>query len=55
MMQLAGDGELMAYLHHGFWHPMDSSRDYKYLNDLWATGQAPWEVWNTRRRLRLTA
>jgi glucose-1-phosphate cytidylyltransferase len=46
MMQLAHDGELMAYLHDGFWHPMDSSRDYKLLNDLWAAGQAPWKTWD---------
>ena len=32
----------MAYLHDGFWHPMDNSRDYQYLNDLWNRGEAPW-------------
>ncbi len=42
LMHLARDGELMAYRHTGFWHPMDSSRDYKYLNDLFATGNPPW-------------
>jgi len=41
-MQLAADGELMAYRHDGFWHPMDSSRDYKHLNDLCDSRQAPW-------------
>ena len=35
LMRLARDGELMAYPHDGFWHPMDSSRDYQFLNDLW--------------------
>ncbi|HKI35325.1 MAG TPA: glucose-1-phosphate cytidylyltransferase [Gemmataceae bacterium] len=45
MTELARDGELMAYRHDGFWHPMDSSRDYKFLNDLWAAGQAPWASW----------
>jgi glucose-1-phosphate cytidylyltransferase len=49
LMQLARDGELMAHLHDGFWHPMDNSRDYKYLNDLWATDQAPWKTWETPR------
>lgn len=39
---LAGDGELMAYRHHGFWHPMDCSRDHRYLNELWHAGKAPW-------------
>jgi glucose-1-phosphate cytidylyltransferase len=44
LIQLARDGELMGYQHDGFWHPMDTSRDYKYLNDLWARGEAPWAV-----------
>jgi len=48
LMDLARDGELMAYVHDGFWHPMDNSRDYKYLNDLWAARTAPWKVWDTR-------
>jgi glucose-1-phosphate cytidylyltransferase len=45
LMDLARKSELMAFLHDGFWHPMDSSRDYKYLNDLWSRGQAPWNTW----------
>src|SRR5262249_28445027 len=49
LMQLARDGELMAYLHDGFWQPMDNSRDYKYLNDLWQQGQAPWKTWEAPR------
>ncbi len=47
LMDLARDGELMAYLHDGFWHPMDNSRDHKYLNELWAQGKAPWNTWET--------
>ena len=54
LVQMARDGELMAFLHNGFWHPMDSSRDYKYLNDLWSCGQAPWKTWEDRQ-LRLAA
>jgi glucose-1-phosphate cytidylyltransferase len=46
LMRLAGDGELMAYLHDGFWQPMDNSRDFKYLNDLWAMDRAPWNTWD---------
>jgi glucose-1-phosphate cytidylyltransferase len=42
LIQLARDGELMAYEHDGFWHPMDTARDHRYLNDLWAGGEAPW-------------
>ena len=44
LIQLAREGELMAYLHNGFWQPMDNSRDYKYLNDLWNEGKAPWHT-----------
>ncbi len=36
------DGQLMVYKHEGFWHPMDTSRDYKLLNELWLNGKAPW-------------
>jgi glucose-1-phosphate cytidylyltransferase len=49
LMHLARDGELMAYAHNGFWHPMDNSRDYKYLNDLWAEDKAPWNCWAAPR------
>ncbi|MBU2896846.1 glucose-1-phosphate cytidylyltransferase [Vibrio hepatarius] len=43
--QLALDGELMAYEHHGFWQPMDTLRDKVYLDKLWHSGEAPWKVW----------
>ena len=36
---------LMAFLHNGFWQPMDTLRDKNYLEDLWASGNAPWKVW----------
>jgi glucose-1-phosphate cytidylyltransferase len=49
LMQLARDGELMAHLHDGFWQPMDNSRDYRYLNELWDAGRAPWNNWDTLR------
>jgi glucose-1-phosphate cytidylyltransferase len=42
---LASNGELMAYRHTGFWHPMDTLRDVSYLERLWASGEAPWKVW----------
>jgi glucose-1-phosphate cytidylyltransferase len=44
--QLVQDGELMAYRHEGFWHPMDNSRDFRYLNSLWNERKAPWKVWD---------
>ncbi|WP_287962494.1 glucose-1-phosphate cytidylyltransferase [Alcanivorax sp.] len=43
--RLAEDGELMAFRHSGFWHPMDTLRDKNYLEDLWNSGDAPWAVW----------
>lgn len=42
---LAKDGQLNAYLHDGFWHPMDTLRDKTYLEEEWAGGKAPWKVW----------
>lgn len=42
---LASDGELMAWRHEGFWHPMDTIRDTQYLNELWNRGEAPWKIW----------
>jgi glucose-1-phosphate cytidylyltransferase len=55
LVRLARAGELMAYLHDGFWQPMDNSRDYKYLNDLWAQGRAPWRTWDGPRAQPLAA
>ncbi|NOI72308.1 glucose-1-phosphate cytidylyltransferase [Vibrio owensii] len=43
--QLAEDGELMAYEHHGFWQPMDTLRDKVYLEKLWQSDKAPWKIW----------
>ena len=36
---------LGCYKHHGFWHPMDTLRDKKYLESLWVSGNAPWQIW----------
>ena len=43
---LAKQGQLAAYTHSGFWQPMDTLRDKTYLEELWATGQAPWKRWS---------
>jgi glucose-1-phosphate cytidylyltransferase len=43
---LAADGHLMAYEHEGFWQPMDTLRDKHYLEELWASGKAPWKQWD---------
>jgi glucose-1-phosphate cytidylyltransferase len=45
---LCRDGQLMAYKHEGFWHPMDTVRDRDYLNEQWKTGQAPWKIWGDK-------
>ena len=44
--RLAAEGQLMAYQHEGFWQCMDTQRDHQMLENLWASGQAPWKVWN---------
>lgn len=46
MINLAADGELMAYEHSGFWQPMDTLRDKHLLESLWASGKAPWKNWD---------
>ena len=42
---LAAEGQLSVYLHEGFWHPMDTYRDYLHLNALWKQDPPPWKVW----------
>ncbi len=42
---LAQRKQLAAFQHNGFWQPMDTLRDKVYLEELWATGKAPWKVW----------
>lgn len=42
---LARDGQVAAYQHSGFWQPMDTLYDKNLLEELWATGQAPWKIW----------
>jgi glucose-1-phosphate cytidylyltransferase len=44
--RLAGDGELRAYRHQGFWDCMDTYKDAVLLNDLWYSGEPPWRVWS---------
>lgn len=43
--RLAVNSQLCAYRHTGFWQPMDTIRDKNVLEDLWASGRAPWKVW----------
>lgn len=46
LVALAERGELMAFSHDGFWQPMDTLREKNLLEELWATGAAPWKSWN---------
>ena len=43
--ELAREGELSVYKHTGFWQPMDTLRDRRLLEKLWASGNAPWKIW----------
>ena len=45
LMRLAHEGQLNAWFHEGFWLPMDTPRDLKELQTLWATNEAPWKTW----------
>ena len=45
LQAMAHDRDLAAYKHKGFWHAMDTLRDKTTLEDLWASGQAPWKLW----------
>ncbi|MDR0729838.1 MAG: glucose-1-phosphate cytidylyltransferase [Prevotellaceae bacterium] len=45
IQHLVADGQLMVFEHDGFWQPMDTSREYNLLNQLYATKQAPWVKW----------
>jgi glucose-1-phosphate cytidylyltransferase len=45
LVELSKQGNLMAYEHHGFWQAMDTLRDKTHLEELWATGKAPWKNW----------
>lgn len=50
LARLAKDDELKVHPHTGFWQCMDTYRDLKFLEGLWADGQAPWaRAWNGTR------
>ena len=42
---LARENKLTAFKHRGFWHPMDTLREKKQLEDLWESQKAPWKIW----------
>ena len=42
---LAQINQMSAFIHNGFWQPMDTLRDKEYLENLWNSGNSPWKVW----------
>ena len=45
LVGLAEDGQLGAFVHDGFWQPMDTLREKNQLEALWASGTPPWKTW----------
>ena len=43
--KLADDGQLMSYMHRGFWQCMDNVREKELLEKLLEGGKAPWKKW----------
>jgi glucose-1-phosphate cytidylyltransferase len=45
LQSAANEGQLSAFVHRGFWRPMDTLRDKNHLEEMWTNGKAPWRVW----------
>ena len=45
LVELASQGQLMAFEHRGYWQAMDTLREKNLLEELWSSGRAPWKVW----------
>ena len=45
LIKLAKNNQLNAFVHDGFWQPMDTLRDKNYLEELWKQGSPPWKIW----------
>jgi glucose-1-phosphate cytidylyltransferase len=45
MRELVREGQLSAFPHRDFWHPMDTLRDKNRLEEMWKSGKASWKVW----------
>ena len=46
LQQITKDKQLSAYKHTGFWQPMDTIAEKKYLEELYSSNEAPWKTWN---------
>jgi glucose-1-phosphate cytidylyltransferase len=44
--RIAKEHNLAAFIHEGFWQPMDTQRDKNHLEELWQSGKAPWKIWS---------
>ncbi len=51
--KLAAKGQLMSYVHRGFWQCMDTEREKSMLEKMLASGRAPWEMWRPTMNLRI--
>lgn len=49
--RIAKDGELLCFQHEGFWQPMDTLREYRILESLWNSGDAPWKMWEKQKEI----
>jgi len=45
LLKLTKNKQLNGYYHNDFWFPVDTLRDKKYLDELWAKNKAPWKIW----------
>ena len=46
--ELIKDGQLGMYQHNGFFHSMDTYKDYQDLNNVWNSNNVPWKIWNDK-------
>ena len=46
LAEAARRGQLNGYKHNGFWQCMDTLREKNMLEELWASGKAPWKLWD---------
>ena len=54
LQRLAQDGQLIMFEHNGFWQPMDTYREWRLLNDLWQSGNCPWDKKNCSKAFTTT-
>jgi glucose-1-phosphate cytidylyltransferase len=48
-VELAEENEIIMYPHEGFFHAMDTYKDYEDLNAMWSNGDAPWAIWTNTK------